>query len=333
MKMRLSLIIMMIAIMKPGDCFPQTRSTDADEHYFRFFPSSITAHVFDRPTWLATPEHHIRKVHPEYPKTTFEWSTTIGRLIRNAGSENLFFPGPLPGHGQISIIDTLTHKSRLISINVLPSAPLDYRSNQEVSINPVSHDLLSIFTELCSVLRSPCGIENPTVAANSRNLESQLAGVRPDKVSDEVARLTNRYIDTPFVHVKPIAVLDAIDKQSSDYQWTQYGGVLNLIPKPGKGGAPSILETRIAKPVTIQGLTAANAIQVLFQSAGINAKVLSSPGISKSTGGAIISMTLQDKTLRECLNEIVRADGHAIWQFSTTKDGNYVYDISHWGQQ
>lgn len=330
----------------PSRCCAQLTQANIDKEFFLILPSSMTVHIHDAPKWLKLLDQYVRKTHPSLwnPKTTFRWSSTIGHLEQNEGGENRFSPGRLPGHGQIVVENSQTKGKAVIEVAVLPLDGADARFGRRVDMQPGGHDLLFIFPALCEAVRSPCGIEYAKVSPIKKP-RPNLQGVAPKDRLDEIARHENRRIDVAFQHVRPQTVLDAISTQSPDYRWLRQGGVIDLIPKPGKGWetkGDSILDRQFKGPLSMPGTTASKAMELLMEAVGremgINISsahaalgpAAPSPGLERPE--PTISITLSNCVLRECLNEIARADGQAIWHFGPLLPSGYAYRLSRWGR-
>lgn len=310
----------------------QVGTTAADASYFHLLPSSITLHTDDAPIVLPLTYELVRRLrHPEYPKTTFKWAATIGRVSKDRQGNALFSPGHKPGSGQVLVEDELSGGKAYVNVTVLPRENLDKRLDQAIDLHPISHDLLVMFPELCKELRLVCGIEYAKTP--SPNRRDYLEGIPRRQRRDAIAKHENRFIDINVKHVIPRALLDAMVAQAPDYRWVRYGDVLDLVPKPGKESGEhgvDVLDTKIRGTLSLMNVSPAEAMRKVFESAGIRAQ---QPALGIGPAGtqtAVISVTLKDTTVRECLNEIVKADGRTIWQFEPRDDGTFLYSVSNW---
>jgi hypothetical protein len=230
--------------------------------------------------------------------------------------------------------DTATGGQRFIPVVVNPLEALDVRLEQEMQLDPELNDIEFIFPEMCEARKLACGVEYANVS-HPANRKEYLKGVPKRQWHNEVARRENRRLNVILSRAKPHTVLDGISS-SPDYQWSRQGDVLNLQPKRGKGwerDGGSVLDKKIDGPIAIANLPAPQAMQLVFQKAGINVEQTLHLGGRTDRKFPPISLSLKDETVRECLNDIVGADGQAIWYFGQEFPGKYAFSASRWGSE
>jgi hypothetical protein len=167
-----------------------------------------------------------------------------------------------------------------------------------VDAHPFSTDVLVSFPEHCQIIESPCGIElGAAPAAPARNL-----------------------------------LLDTLAGESADYAYVREKGVIDLGPKPGAGGG-SVLDRKIKGSLVIQEMSAVKAVSMVLDQAGIQAELSPKMGLLTKVPFPDISVRLKNRKVRDCLNDIVRADGQAIWYFKDLGKGRYAYNVTRWAHR
>lgn len=115
-------------------------------------------------------------------------------------------------------------------------------------------------------------------------------------------------------------VLDAIVSKDLRYRWDFDDGVINLIPRDGE---PALLSTHIRrflldKPTAID--YAVNQLLALPEVQEQESRLHISPGVQLLSGpvpmhDTKITLQLENITLKEMLNAIVRTHGRAVWSY------------------
>ncbi len=133
-------------------------------------------------------------------------------------------------------------------------------------------------------------------------------------------------------------VLDDIVTADPDYTWEVKGGVINLMPVKG---VPDLLTLRIASFDSGGATSVTTAKTFLFAlpevrmraaelgfDQGILASRLSSVAPGTPPARKLLNVRLQDVTLLEALNALVRANKHGLWIYCEThcKSANY-FDV------
>jgi hypothetical protein len=158
---------------------------------------------------------------------------------------------------------------------------------------------------LCGNLRVPCG---------SFVLESQLNQKRR-------------------VSLKKASVKDALNgvvKKYPSHEWRTAKGVVTITPKSelqrvDHGKSP--LERKIAS-VDISNIPTDQAAQKILEGSGLPSVGRIQMGPRQRYG--TVSLHLQNVTLLEALNELIKADGLASWGLEYSKQGKYTVDIYSW---
>jgi hypothetical protein len=112
--------------------------------------------------------------------------------------------------------------------------------------------------------------------------------------------------------------LEAIVAVAPEYQWHVQEGVINFIPTSGE---PALLSTRITE-LHLENVSTGEALNQLLALPEVKKKQeeihLSSGfdlGGLQSLRPRRLSLHRQDVTLRQALNAIARAHGHAVWSY------------------
>ena len=145
----------------------------------------------------------------------------------------------------------------------------------------------------CHDLDMPCGIE----MVNCEELDSTNLVLRLDKTTARNA-------------------LSQMLKRHPGYHYTFRDSVFNFKPSARKHQDP--LSERLPQ-LSIHGSSSSLAARDVIHQSGIQlAHVMSE---DKASEFATISLKLKDVTVREALNAIAKADGHAAWVFCVNRDG------------
>lgn len=141
------------------------------------------------------------------------------------------------------------------------------------------------FIDVCRVTNTPCGVEE--VRANE--IAAKFKGKRQQ-----------------HNNATPRKILNSIASQIPDYRWAMRSGVLNLEPKTREG--EDVLARKL-ESVSIHGVTSFKAALDVLSQANIKTGY-QTPGKVRL---AFVDLDLKNVTVREALNEIVKADGQAAW--------------------
>ena len=189
-------------------------------------------------------------------------------------------------------------KARASSDGILDNPVQDFESEPKSAFGP------------CGNLRIPCGF----YVADGDTL------VGKPKRSKVVVQ-----------HGKVRDALDGLVKNNPDYEYREDGGVINIFPKKEKkhlekGTDP--LE-RVIDKVDISSVSSQDAAQMILQASGLPV------GGRIQAGGrwhyATVTLKLSNVTLREALNQLVRADGMAVWVLEYNREHKrYSVDIFPW---
>lgn len=125
--------------------------------------------------------------------------------------------------------------------------------------------------------------------------------------------------------------LNKLVKDNPDYQWSNEGGVLNIVPKQNrkhleKGADPL---SRIVNEVDISSTTTDEAAKMIVSASGLplGGRII----IGRRQHYATVNLKLSKVTLRQALNALVKADGMAVWVLEyDSKHKNYIVNIYPW---
>jgi hypothetical protein len=138
-------------------------------------------------------------------------------------------------------------------------------------------------------------------------------------------------------------LLDSLTAVVPQYRWQAENGVINVIPA---GGVPAFLEVRVARFRAERVKSPDEALVKLFEMPEV-LKAMTNPAIgSRLFRGGIgfyapapssdietFSVRLDNVTVREALNAIARAHGHAMWTYhpnSCREVNDFELDFSVW---
>jgi hypothetical protein len=129
-------------------------------------------------------------------------------------------------------------------------------------------------------------------------------------------------------------VLDAIVVANPQLRWFIDDGVVNLVPRSNK---PTLLDTNVANFEGNYGKTqddmlvkllampevkeAATRLQLTEGFSEIGLRPLARPGFEPTEAAKGYALHLQNATVREILNALVRAHGSAIWSYQEKRCG------------
>ena len=130
-------------------------------------------------------------------------------------------------------------------------------------------------------------------------------------------------------------VFNAIIAADPRYKWEITEGTINFIPT---SNYPELLNTPISE-FNAEGLASAGVVNALEQLPEVQqrAKELGfcTTNCPRLHGGArlssatLVSIHSQNRTLREILNSIVRANGNAVWSYSEDqRDGQRIFNLA-----
>jgi hypothetical protein len=120
-------------------------------------------------------------------------------------------------------------------------------------------------------------------------------------------------------------VLDSAISSDPEYMWDVEGGVVNLLPR---GGEPAFLKLRVRQFKAEEIGTPNEALDQLLATPEVKSGVQDPAmgvqvfrgGIgfygSDENGGRKFSVNVENATVRETLNAIVRAQGKAVWAYT-----------------
>lgn len=125
----------------------------------------------------------------------------------------------------------------------------------------------------------------------------------------------------------PRKILDTITKRYPSHRWSINGGVLMLEPRNRTG--KDMLGRKLSR-VSIHDTISFKAAHDILRQARINVALVT-VGFPRY---ACIDLELSNVTVREALNAIVRADGHAIWSFTPMdpEKGEGSFNMEGWGK-
>ena len=130
-------------------------------------------------------------------------------------------------------------------------------------------------------------------------------------------------------------VFNAIIAADPRYKWEITEGTINFVPV---SNYPELLDTTISE-FNAEGLSSSalvNALERLpevqqrAQELGFCANVCPRlVGGARLSSGTLVSVHQQNRTLREILNSIVRANGNAVWAYSEgRRDGQRIFNLA-----
>ena len=147
-------------------------------------------------------------------------------------------------------------------------------------------------------------------------------------VAGGVAKLNNCETDKPLQVWNPMGaplrqVLSSLIQTDPRFVWEFQNGVVNLLPATGE---PLLLQTRIARFRVENSYRAREALSHLLALDDVRRGMEDVPlkdGIAiikslESPHPTAFSVECKDVTLREALNTIARAQGHAVWEYIET---------------
>jgi hypothetical protein len=158
------------------------------------------------------------------------------------------------------------------------------------------------FPTFCLGLKIPCGIEDR-------------AG--KDKITWEVIPLK-----VPVTGVYRDVLTEFVSERRS-YRWSIEQGIVSIRLKSGK----SALD-RVIKNVHFKEKAPYDVVAETFRAAGIS---MSASEDGPRYRGPMISIERKSASVREILNEIVRADGQATWT-ATQHGDKYAVVFQTWGE-
>lgn len=142
----------------------------------------------------------------------------------------------------------------------------------------------------------------------------------------EPPKLQGKKMRKLSLHIASATVREALDmlvKQDGTYSWVADGDVVNFVPKirNRKFVDPVEILNQIVPVFVVEDANAAAAVQeLMIQASKQGVKGLRPPQenwkFGKDSGTeweGSFSLRLENKTVRECLNEIVRKDPPAYW--------------------
>lgn len=179
-------------------------------------------------------------------------------------------------------------------------------SNRQASLDrPVknlnwSRDL----TTVCSEAKLSCGLE--------KNFGDRFS-------SDESS-------DVKSAQVKDL--LKDVLRDKPQYEWKIADGVLNVYPAMGDSGTSSALD-KIISELRIENMPSNEAAAVVARTAGIPL----ASGEAFRAVHAKVTLHLQNVTVRQAFNQIVKSDEKAMWEFYRLPDtNNFVLNVYTWGR-
>ncbi|SRR6266481_163726 len=149
--------------------------------------------------------------------------------------------------------------------------------------------------------------------------------VSPDETKFSIPALTTSLKDA-------LNSITALDKR---YRWEMQHGAVNLLPAAGE---PELLKARIQDfKIDESKITVLFASGILLQNSDVKRAAVRlglkrddvETYIGAISPGTEIKLHLQDVTVREALNAIANAHGHAIWRYSESHcDGKNIFAIT-----
>jgi hypothetical protein len=142
-------------------------------------------------------------------------------------------------------------------------------------------------------------------------------------------------LTAPLANPSYRAVFDAIIAADPRYKWEITEGTINFIPA---GNFPELLNTSISE-FNAEGLSSSGVVNALEQLPEVQqrAKELGfcTANCPRLYGGArlssatLVTIHSQNRTLREILNSIARANGNAVWSYSEgQRAGQRVFNLA-----
>lgn len=120
----------------------------------------------------------------------------------------------------------------------------------------------------------------------------------------------------------PRKVLDEIVRRLPNSRWVVRDGAINVEPR--RRNRDDLLGRRLSK-FSEHGVSSFRAAMDMFEDAGIS---ISYEEMGHTRRFGSIDVDLQDVTVRDALNAIVKADGKLMWLFSVNPDPKHTGTLS-----
>jgi len=160
---------------------------------------------------------------------------------------------------------------------------------------------------------------------------SQVPGGVAFLPADQVALLFPATLQNPSYR----DVFNAIIAADPRYKWEETDGTINFIPAVNY---PALLDTPIAE-FKVEDMSSVGVVNALEQLPEVQqrAKELGFctvacprlPSAARLSSATLVSIHSQNRTLREILNTIVRANGNAVWSYNEAqRDGQRIFNLA-----